>query len=134
MASPLSVKPKRTESEYGLSFKKYDEIGVTLRTLIKWGSLVLIVRYGYLSLASMAGKETLADVAIRFLGNLKVSESIAYLLGTGGVIYGAAQRQLRRRNIRRLVQAKNDLEKWIDPGRTSSGLKDDGTTRPGDEL
>jgi hypothetical protein len=134
MASPLSVKPKRTESEFGLSFKKYDEIGATLRTLIKWGSLVLIVRYGYLSVASMAGRHTLADIAVRFLGNLKVSESIAYILGSGGLIYGAAQRQLRRRNIQRLVKGKNDLEKLMNPGRTSSDLKDDGTTRPGDKL
>ena len=103
------------------------------REALKWGAIVLLGRYAYLSIAALAGQTTLADIAIRFLGNLTVSNSIAYILASGGLAYGVGQRQLRRRHIKRNVSSKNDLEKLLDVKRTSSELTDTGMTRPGDE-
>ncbi len=134
MATTPPVKPPRTELDYRLSFKKTDAVVVVLRELIKWGGLVLLGRYGYLSIAALAGHQTFADIVIRFLANLKVSEGILYLLTGGSIAYGVGQRQLRRRHIKRVVASKNELEKKLDPKRTSSNLTDTGTTQPGDEL
>ncbi len=133
MATP-SQKPTRTESDYQLSYKKIDSVTVVVREIVKWGAVVLIVRYCYYSIAALAGRSTLADIVVQLLGNLKVSDGILALFGTGGIVYGVGQRYLRRRHIQRVVQEKNRLEKMIDPKRTSSDLTERGTTRPGDEL
>ena len=134
MATSPSERPPRTELDYRLSFKKTDAVTVVLRDIIKWGALVLFGRYAYLSIASLSGHNTFADIGIRFLGNLKVSDGILYVLVGGGWTYGWGQRQLRRRHIKRVVKSKNELEKIIDRKRTSSNLTEKGTTRPGDEL
>lgn len=134
MASSPPVQPPRPELMYQLRFKRLDAVIVICREAFKWCAIVLLGRYAYLSIAALAGQQTLADIAVRFLGNLKVSESIAYILAGGGVAYGIGQRQLRRRHIKHNVRGKNELEKILDPKRTSSNLTDTGTTRPGDKL
>lgn len=133
MAAPLPRKPPRAELEYMLSFKRIQAFEVVARQVIQWGALIWIARYGYLSIMALAGRQTFADVALNFLANLKVSQGICYLVTLGSILYGLGQRQLRRRNIRRLAHDKNELERILDPKRTSSNLTDKGTTRPGDE-
>lgn len=133
VSSRTNAPSTEREQKLALSFKRTEAVAETVRTAIKWGSLVLIARYGFLATASLAGKQTVADIAMRFLGSLAVSKSIAYILGGGGVIYGIGQRQLRRKSIRRITKDKNDAERLIDPGRTSSELTETGTTQPGDE-
>lgn len=134
MASLPPEQPPRTELAYHLSFKRLDALVVFCREAFKWGAIVILGRYGYLSIAALSGHQTFADIAVGFLGNLKISDGIAYLLAGGGVAYGVGQRQMRRRHIKRNVENKNELERILHPGRTSSNLTDTGTTRPGDEL
>lgn len=81
---------------------------------------------------SLAGKFTLADIGISFAGDIKLSESIVYLFGTGGVGYGLYQHRLRRKNIERLASRPIELEKLIDSTRSSSRLTPQGSTRPED--
>jgi hypothetical protein len=102
-------------------------------TAIKYGALVGCVGLVYLSIAALSGRVTLASIGLNILGNLKLSEGICTALTTGSLLYGIGQRQLRHRAIKRLGNSKNELERIIDPGRSSSGLTDKGTTRPGDE-
>jgi hypothetical protein len=132
MANP-SQKPPRTESDYLLSYKKIDSVTTVVRETVKWAAIVLIVRYGYYAIVVLAGRSTFADIVVRFLANLKVSDGILYLLAGGGICYGVGQRYLRRRHIKRVVPAKNRLERMLDPNRSSSGLTPKGTTQPGDE-
>jgi hypothetical protein len=132
MANP-SQRPPRTESDYALSYKKIDSVATVVREAVKWAAIVLIVRYGYYAIAILAGHSTFADIAVRFLANLKVSDGILYLLTGGSIAYGVGQRYLRRRHIKRVVPAKNQLERILDPNRSSSGLTPKGTTHPGDE-
>jgi hypothetical protein len=134
MATPPSTKPPRTELDFHLAFKKLDVITIIFREIIKWGGLVLLGRYVYLAIAVLAGKSTFADIGIRFLANIKVTDAIIFLLVSGGWAYGIGQRQLRRRHIEHVVKSKNELEKILDSKRTSSDLSEKGTTRPGDEL
>jgi p-aminobenzoyl-glutamate transporter AbgT len=132
MATPPH-RPPRTESDYVLSYKKIDSVTTVVREAIKWAGIVLIVRYGYYAIAVLAGHSTFADIVVRFLANVKVSDGILYLLAGGGIVYGVGQRYLRRRHIKHVVPAKNRLEEMLDPNRSSSGLTPQGTTHPGDE-
>jgi hypothetical protein len=132
MANP-SQRPPRTESDYLLSYKKIDSVTTVVREVVKWAAIVLIVRYGYYAIAVLAGRSTFADIVVRFLANLKVSDGILYLVTGGSICYGVGQRYLRRRHIKRVVPAKNRLERMLDPNRSSSGLTPKGTTQPGDE-
>jgi hypothetical protein len=134
MASPPPATPTRAQLEYSLKFKRTDAVATTIKQAIIWGCLVGIARYGYLSIAVLAGKQTFADIVMRVIANVKVSQWIAYLFGVGGVLYGVGERTLRRRTIRRITEDKNNLERKMHPGRTSSNLTESGTTRPGDKL
>lgn len=133
MATPPSTEPPRTVLDYGLSIKKIDAVLTVVRDIIKWGALVLIARYVYQSIADLAGHQTYADIGVQFLGNLKISDSLLYLLTGGSIIYGMGERRLRRKHIGRIDSLKNNLERKLNPNRTSSKLNKDGTTRPGDE-
>jgi hypothetical protein len=133
MATSLPAKPV-TELQAMLSFKRIDAISDVVRQAIKWGVLLGIARYGYLSIAALAGHQTLADIVVKLLANIKLSNGICYVVTGGSLIYGIGQRQLRRRNIRRIAHDKNEAERLIDPKRTSSNLTEKGTTRPGDKL
>lgn len=117
-----------------LRAKRIDSFTVIVRDVIKWGGIAILGYFGYKCIAIMAGRSTYADIGIRILGNLKVSDGIIYLFGASGWVYGMGQRQLRRKNIKRTVPAKNALERIIDPNRTSSNLTDKGTTQPGDDI
>jgi hypothetical protein len=107
------VQPTREQLEYRLKFKRTDAVVTTVIQAIKWGCLLGITRYGYHAIVSLAGKQTIADIVVRFLASVKIREGIAYLLAAGGVLFGVGERQLRRRTIKRTVKSKNDLEKIV---------------------
>jgi hypothetical protein len=130
---PHTANQIQAEYDERLAFKKIDAVISVIGLALKFAAIVMCFRYGYLSVVALAGKSTFADVGFRILGNLKVSEGISYIFGAGGILYGAGQRRLRRRNIERIVPLKNKLEKILDRKRTSSSLTSKGTTRPEDE-
>ena len=102
-------------------------------TLARSGFVALIVislgRYARDVLIEYAGKETAANLALSLIVNLQADRWVAYLVGAMGLGYGAVERHLRRRNIRRLTTHTAELEKRLYPGRTSSGLTPGGKTR-----
>jgi len=128
MAETPLQKPPRTVLDNQLSFKKLDTVAELGRDLIKWAAVVVLGYWGYRSVAVMAGTITFADIGLRIIGNLTVNKGIITLLTGSGWVYGLAQRSLRRRFVERNAKAKNDLEKVIDPKRTSSNLSSKGTT------
>jgi hypothetical protein len=107
-------------------------IASVINTLIRWAGIVGIVYCIYLSINALAGRQTIANIAVNFLGSLTVSKSVAYILGGGGVIYGVAERKLRQRTIKRLQGRIQQLETARDPKRTSSRLTERGETNPSD--
>jgi hypothetical protein len=128
MASTPSPKPPKTEQDYLLAFKRWDTLSEIIRSGIQWAGLVAIAYLFFRSVDTLAGRKTVAEIGIKVLGNLTVSRSIIALLTGSGWVYGLGQRSLRRRNIERLVPAKNDLERALDKNRTSSNLSSRGTT------
>ena len=105
-----------------------------LLNLIRWGGVVLIFRYIYLSIEALSGKTTMAAIGVNFLGNLTVSQSLAYILGGGGLLYGLGERRLRKRLVKRIGGRTRQLEAAIDPRRTSSNLTERGETNPRDGI
>ncbi len=129
MASPPSAKP-RTLLDNQVSFKRLDTVSEIAKEAIKWGGLVAIAYFGYSSVVVLAGTTTSANIGIRLLGSLTVNRGLVALLTGSGWAYGLGQRSLRRKNIERVVPLKNELERIIDPKRTSSNLTPRGTTPP----
>jgi hypothetical protein len=102
-------------------------------TGMKYGCILGIVYFIYLSIAALAGQVTLASIGISILGNVTVSDAVAYIFGGGGIIYGLNERRVRKSTVER-VQGRNvSLEKRLDPGRTSSQLTPRGDTHPDDQ-
>jgi len=108
-------------------------IVLILQSLIKWGGLVFIVYFGYLTVAVLAGKHTEASIGIKVLGNIRISEALAWLLALGSATYGGAQRKLRRDVVERLHSRNKELERALDPRRSSSQLTPRGNTKPEDK-
>ena len=102
--------------------------------LIRWGAIVFIARYGFLSIQALAGRNTLTDIGINFLGKVEVAVSIAWISAMLGVMYGLKQRKLRRDTVERLQNGNKQLENKLDPNRTSSKLTSRGASRPEDVI
>lgn len=120
------------QDEYRLKFKLLDVVDSSIKVACKWGGICLCAYFAYKSVSALAGRTTIASIIVRVLGQLRLPEILGSGVGLVGVVYGLGQRSLRRRNIRRLAKAKQELETRLDPDRTSSGLTPLGTTRPED--
>jgi hypothetical protein len=130
MASSSTEKLPRTPLDNQLSFKRLDTSALICSEFFKWGALSFISYMGYLSVGKIAGQNTFADIAVRVIGNIKVSDGIITLLVGSGWAFGLAQRSLRRKYIERTAPVKNKLERLLDERRTSSNLTSRGTTPP----
>ena len=108
-------------------------IGSFVHVLIPWVAAVLIANYFYRSVSSLAGQYTFAQIGIRFLGDFRISEGLAYLFGAGGIFYGIQRHRLQQDIVERTAKRIADLEKLLDQQRSSSRLTPRGTTRPGDK-
>jgi hypothetical protein len=101
-----------------------------VQSLIMWGALVWICYFVYLSILALAGRETQANIAINLMAQLKLQYTLPYMVGTGGVAYGYFQRRLRKKRVAEMAEHISRLETHIDPNRSSSKLRPDGTTPP----
>lgn len=109
------------------------EIGERVFRTLCWTVVGLFLIYAAkVVLVAWAGKSTTANISLQILTKLQIDRWIAYLFGVSGVSYGAYERSLRRRNIKRMSGLNTQLEQRLDPARTSSGLTPSGTTRKGD--
>jgi hypothetical protein len=100
--------------------------------VIGCGTVIIVTYWLRDVLLAYAGQTTNANVALSLITDLKIDRILPYVVAGGGIAYGRQQRRLRQSNIKRLTERPQELERAIDPGRTSSGLAPDGTTNPGD--
>ena len=101
--------------------------------MIRWGSSIFIAYLFASALKELAGKETYADVFVAVLGNLTFERGASYVAGGVGILYGLLERKFRRDKIETLAKRIQELEKTVDPKRSSSTLTPRGTTRPEDK-
>lgn len=110
-----------------------EEIGKTVRVLLISGAAVGIVYLVGHAIETLAGKETEANIFVSLLGKVEISVVLSWIVGGAGVIYGRAQRKLRKTTIESLHGRIKSLESQLDPARTSSKLTPRGDTNPEDE-
>lgn len=126
----------RTKAELEAELKELKRsrlsFGITsiILSFLRYGSIVLCVYFITTSFTTLAGKETTANVIINFLGNLQLSETVPWLFGIGGVLYGYAERRQKQKVIKRQHSRVKTLEHQIDPKRSSSNITDTGDTNP----
>lgn len=134
----MSRKPTRADLEAQLNqLRKQRNAGAVaavLINLIRWSAVCVICYFGYLSIKSLAGESTTADIGIKLMGDIRLSEVFAYLFGGGGVAYGYRQKKLRQNTVERLQGRNQTLEEKLDPHRTSSGITPRGETNPEDVI
>lgn len=140
-----------------------EKAGDLAQALAKWGSLAFIFWCCYLSIDSLAGKYTWANIDIdaKASGSITTTENpptqnetnsnlsnvqqcedinailiigsiISLVAGFGGIVYGKSQAKALKVHIETHASQQIELEKLIDPGRTSSNLGANGDTRPED--
>src|SRR5689334_2782093 len=91
------------ELKYAFRFKLLDFLGVLHQTAIPWIGIVGIFGLMYLSIETLAGRMTNAQIAVSFMGNMTISKGLAYLAAILGMGYGHRERGLRRSTIERLT-------------------------------
>lgn len=109
-------------------------IGRVITTAFPWAAACVLAYFAYRSIDVLAGQKTVANIGVRFLADVKVSEAVAWLFGSGGIAYGWKQRNLRRTTVERLSGRLTGLEQLRDSRRTSSRLTPRGETNPRDKL
>lgn len=89
----------------------------------------------YLSIASLAGRDTDAEINVVFdiIKSTYTRTIIAFCVGMGGVAYGLWERALRVRKVSDLSSRIKGLEQAVDKDRQSSSLNRTGSTRREDE-
>lgn len=120
------------DRRYRLFSRVIDGVFAFGRTGLIVLAAIVLGKYARDVLIAFAGKETAANLALSLIVKLQADRWFAYLFGAAGAGYGVVERQLRRRNIKRLTARTEELEKRLHPARTSSGLTPKGKTRPED--
>jgi hypothetical protein len=105
------------------------------RVLAKFGTYSFCAYCIYQSIVALAGTST--DLAVSIWLWLETSRgftiSASLTIAALAMIYGWGERSLRQRTVARLQKRLRELEKKIDPERSSSGLTPHGRTNPDDE-
>src|SRR5579872_5036220 len=101
---------------------------------IPWGAFLIIFGFVAYMVSHIAGKTTLAQIGMSFIGDIRISDAVAYIFGGSGFAYGLNERRLRHKKTASMAGYSALLETKIHPGRTSSGLTPKGTTRKEDKL
>lgn len=126
--------PNKAELEYLYKVKQAQVVNSLGRELIKYGGLVFAARYVYLSIDSLAGKSTFAEIGLAFLARSKFYASLGWLVGICGVAFGFYCLWRMKNTIERYQGHINQLETRIDPHRSSSAITVRGNTRPEDKI
>lgn len=103
-----------------------------VNNMVKWGGLLGISYFVYRTIQSIAGQQTVANIAINLISDLKINQWIAYVIGISGIGYGCMQKRIKKITIEHLSRRKEELETMLDNRRTSSMLTRRGETNPED--
>lgn len=125
------------ENRYLRKGKTAESIASVLNNGIRWIGITATTYFVFKSIKVLAGKETYADINVSaILATPKalnllpwILPALGFVVGICGIVYGVNQKKLRQDTVERLQGRIKDLEKTLDPKRTSSGLTQRGQTR-----
>jgi len=108
------------------------------QTLVRTGGAVAIVFFCREAIGDLAGKSTDSDISFTLAGfdfvadGMKPGEIVAYVVSVASILYGYLQKRLKKKIIEKMHFRTEELERKIDPKRSSSHLTSSGDTRPED--
>lgn len=110
------------------------ELATKILNVVKQITIVwLVCRYGYLSIKSLSGTTTIANIVLSFFMEKTVAEKLTYgavlVLGTGWYF----ERRDRRKVIKNKSKEINELKSQIDKKKGTSNLTQYGDTNRDDE-
>lgn len=130
------AKPTRAQLEVQVKALRQHHISKSIATiavsLFRYSTVCFCFYCIYLSVLALAGKTTLANIIVNFLGNFTISQGASYAAGAGGVTYGYIERRRRMKAVKHLHAQNKKLEQGYDPRRSSSNLTETGETNPAD--
>lgn len=103
-----------------------------LRYFLTCSTAIGIAWIVYMCVLALAGKETDANVALSVLGNVSIANGLLASAGASGAAYGLYERHVRKTTVERMSGRIHELEKEIDPKRSTSRLTPRGDTHPED--
>ena len=90
----------------------------------------------YFSVRALSGRQTSADLRFQAIADFKANRWFGLILPWGvatlSTAWGAGERALRKRHIKRISSESSEMQKQLDPGRRSSRLSKKGETSPED--
>ncbi len=121
------------EQKFRLTMRVVDALA-PIPKYVAWVAAIWVSgHYIVQAITALSGHQTDASFVVKILLNLQADRWIAYIVGGGGVAYGWNERRLKRKDIKRLSRHTEELERRLDPKRTSSNLLPDGRTRREDK-
>jgi hypothetical protein len=120
---------RRLELRYQLAFRVLEVASKALDSLIPGIVGIFIVYFGiYRPVHDLAGRQSLTDFRFRLFADVKPDELVSYVFGIVGWVFGLNAQRLRRNTTERLTNRIQELERRIDPDRSTSGLTTRGKT------
>lgn len=134
-------------------------LGVSVAWIGRIAFAAVVGYFLYITIAELAGKTTTADIQVNASGSVSASTGVngisdnhsdssndepsgvlvngwinifSICLGLGGLLFGGMQAKLRRDYIELYAPIQAELEKRLDPNRSSSELTERGLTRKED--
>lgn len=132
--SKRSLSRREEENRFAYQAHRITVIFATINRIVVGVTWVACAYFLHLSVLGVAGKTTFADIGLKLLANVSISQGVAYIFGAGCAVYGYKERNLRRKNVERITRRNREMEQVIDPGRSTSALTPRGDTNPGDKL
>ena len=138
----MSSRTKRTTPVITLAEYQYkihrlnmvtNAVTAIVTTLGRSAIAICVAWFVYLSIDSLSGKETNAIIDFKALANLNLNKYLVILLCGGSCFWGFNERRLRKQTTARHSKRQTELERKLDPNRTSSQLPATGNTRQEDK-
>jgi hypothetical protein len=104
-----------------------------INTAIKWAGICVLGYELMSTVGTLAGKETTANILIKILGNITISQGVLMAYGAGATLLYARERKLRKKTVKHVHPRVKKLEEELDNKRSSSRLTESGDTNPEDQ-
>lgn len=99
-----------------------------------WLCFTVMAYFAKVSVESLAGKTTLADLGVNAFFGIDYKQVIAYSVAGRCFLLYRSEKRLRKETTERLTNRVTGLELKIDPSRTSSEITPSGDTNPRDRI
>lgn len=122
-----------SEDEQAVRFMVISKILDLAGQIVNGAIWIALAYIGYLAIDSLAGKTTVANIVLKYLTAEESDYGFPWILVGAFAIWAVLERRLRKRKIESLQGHIRELEKRLDPNRTTSGLLPTGDTNPEDK-